>query len=273
MRVERSNASVRYRMGRFKLDACECGMGGMELQCSTKEFIESFKDVYEAFYWLGGASCDQVRKRDAALADGKARVRPCYGLAPGGVGKYMVFDVETDGGAGKQLAIQIGYVVFDENHAEVFAHEKLLKLPPGKKINWHSQKVHKISDNKLFLRGVDPRPELVLFFEWVERIQSVRGGRIIAHNAAFDASVVTNTAEMNTLQRELSVDECFCTMRRATDRAGLTDKRGRAKPPRNSELYEVLHGNPPLWAKLHDALDDCRVTACSYREAAVRGWW
>ena len=244
----------------------------MELNCTTTEFIESFEDVYEAFHFLGGASWSSVRQRDAMLADVKASLRPSHGVSSTGVAKYMVFDVETDGGSGKQLAIQIGYVVFDEHHAEVFAHEQLLKLPQGRKINWYSQKVHKISDNRLFLRGVDPRPELVQFFEWVERVQAV-GGRIIAHNAAFDASVITNTAAESVLARELSVDDCFCTMRRATARAGMTDKRGRAKPPKNSELYELLHGHQPRWAKLHDALDDCRVTACSYREAALRGWW
>ena len=244
-----------------------------DLRCSTSEFVGSFGDVYQAFYWLGGASWSEVIDRDALLAEDKARLRGRHDVALGCTCKYMVFDVETDGGAGKQLAVQIGYVVFDENHAEVFAHERLLKLPAGRKVSWHAQKVHKISDNKLFLRGVDPRPELVQFFEWVERVQSVPGGRVIAHNAAFDASVVNNTAAMNALPRELSAAECFCTMRHATDRAGLTDRRGRAKPPRNSELYEVLHGQPPLWAKLHDALDDCRVTACSYREAALRGWW
>ena len=62
-------------------------------------------------------------------------------------------------------------------------------------------------------------------------------------------------------------------MRSATPFCGLTNKRGGPKPPRNSELYEMLHGDFPHWAKLHDSLDDVRVTAHNFKEGCEKGWW
>jgi hypothetical protein len=244
----------------------------LPLRCSTRHFVDSLGGTYAAFEWLGGASWKEVVAHDAVLhrgadrvAEGSGSETPCP--------TYMVFDVETDGGAGKQLAVQIGYVVYDAAFEEISAHEALLRLPKGRRISWHAQKVHGISNDTLSLHGVDPRPELAAFFEWVVRVRGTDRGRIIAHNAAFDAAVVTNTAMSNGMSHSLCANVCFCTMRRATPRAGLADRRGRPKPPRNSELYELLHDAPPRWAKLHSAVDDCRVTGCNYRAARRRGWW
>jgi len=229
--------------------------------------LESFGSFADAFAWLGGATWKEICDKDAAIAL-EAR-RHASERAP----KYMVFDVETDGAKGKQLAIQLGYVVFDAAFKEVCARDVLLKLPRGRKINWFSQQIHKITVNKLFLRGVDPGPELLTFFAWVDKVRAVRGGKVIAHNAAFDAAVITNTAQFNGVSRVLSVDDCFCTMRRSTQHVGLTDKRGRQKVPGNAELYEILHGEPPSWATLHSAIDDCKVTAANYKGGARLGWW
>lgn len=238
-----------------------------EPRCTTRQFVSSFRTPLDAIFWMGGATFRDYLRRDAEIAST---------VASQGARKaaYLVFDVETDGGAGKQLAIQLGFVVFDAHHGEIFSHEQLLRLPKGRRINWHAMKVHKITDNKLYLRGVDPAPELQLFFDWVDRVAQSRG-QIIAHNAAFDASVVTNTAEECGVQRTLDAKDCLCTMRRATLPAGLQDRRGNPKPPKNKELYMILHDgeDPSKWARLHSAADDARVTAASYRAGCARGWW
>ena len=241
-----------------------------EFQCTVREFVGSFKSTLDAIFWLGGSSFQDYLRRDAELA----AARKGEGEGEGeGAPAYLVFDVETDGGAGKQLAIQLGYVVYDANHAELFSRERLLRLPKGRRISWHATKVHKITDNKLHLRGVDPAPELEGFFSWVDRVGQA-GGRVIAHNAAFDAAVVTNTAASCGVSRTLSGGECFCTMRRATLLAGLRNKNGAPKWPRNAELYAVLHdGSQPTWAALHSARDDARVTARSYLAGKRKGWW
>tara|TARA_B100001175_G_scaffold309808_2_gene312010 strand:- start:148 stop:885 length:738 start_codon:yes stop_codon:yes gene_type:complete len=238
-----------------------------ELQCTTREFVSSFRTPLDAMFWMGGATFKDYVRRDAEIAHARMSQRASRAA-------YLVFDVETDGGAGKQLAIQLGFVVFDANHAELFSHEALLRLPKGRRISWHATRVHKITDNKLHLRGVDPAPELSLFFQWVDRVVQVRGG-IIAHNAAFDASVITNTAEACGVHRMLNAKDCTCTMRQATLPAGLLDRRGNPKPPRNKELYMLLHNgdDPSKWARLHSAADDARVTAASYRAGCDLGWW
>ncbi len=244
--------------------------------CTTKEFLESFPKVCDAFYWLGASSYEQLLDREAEIAKARPSRRADTSLDCDGDGdsSYLVFDVETDGGSPKQLAIQLAFIVFDAQHQELFRFDKLLKLPRGRKVNYHSTKVHRITDNILHLRGVDPRPALVVFFEWVDRVQA-NNGRVIAHNAAFDSSCITYTAAENALPRDLQASECFCTMRKATPRCGLINKRGGVKSPKNKELYSMLHNgkDPATSFNLHDALDDVRVTAASYKAGCERGWW
>ena len=244
--------------------------------CTIEEFMASFPTVGDAFYWFGASTYEQLLDREAEIAKARPSRRADTGPPCDGQGEpaYMVFDVETDGGSPKQLAIQLAYIVFNREHMELFRYDKLLSLPPGKKINWHSIKIHHITDNMLRLRGVDPTPEIRLFFDWVDKVHSCNGN-VIAHNAAFDAACVTNTAAQHALPYELKGSECFCTMRSATNLCGLVDKRGRPKPPKNKELYSHLHDgrDPEEWARLHDALDDVRVTASSFKAGCERGWW
>jgi len=241
--------------------------------CTIKEFAASFPTIYDAFYFLGASTLEEMIEREAQIAMARPSRRPDTGPACDGQGPpaYMVFDVETDGGSPKQLAIQLAFIVFDAEHRELFRFDKLLKLPSGKKINYHSIKIHQITDNLLRLRGVDPQPELLTFFEWVDKVKA-NLGHVVAHNAAFDSACITNTAAQNDMTQELTAHECFCTMRSATPFCGLTNKRGQSKAPKNSELYEILHGHPTN-ARLHDALEDVRVTASSFKAGCERGWW
>lgn len=242
--------------------------------CSIEELCASFPTFQESFFWIGAANHAQILDRESEIAKARptrcADTRlPCEGK---GTPSFLVFDVETDGGAPKQLAIQLAYIVYDDRHDEIFRFDKLLSLPAGKKVNFFSTKIHKITENLLFLRGVDPAPEIRLFFQWVEKVQAHKQGRIIAHNAAFDAAVISNTAAQNGLAFELAKSDCFCTMLASKQLCGLVNKRGSPKNPKNSELYEILHGHPPT-ARLHDALEDVRVTAASYKAGCENGWW
>jgi len=192
------------------------------------------------------------------------------GAASAGNPAYLVFDVETDGGS-PTLVIQLAFIVFDDKHREVARGDELLRLPAGRTINPFSIGVHGITDQKLRDKGGDPVPALDAFFEWVGKVRAV-DGRVVAHNAAGDAKHVTHTAAHYGLAHELLVVDCFCTMRCATRRCGLVTPKGRLKPPKNAELYEVLHGHAPN-ARLHDALEDVRVTAASYQAGRRAGWW
>jgi DNA polymerase III epsilon subunit-like protein len=185
---------------------------------------------------------------------------------------YLVFDTETNGGT-DQLCIELAFIVFDRNFVEVHRYRNYWALPVGHSMNVYAQKVHGISERTLREHGVDPRQGLENFYEWVDRVSSGSGGIIVAHNAMFDASVISKTSQKNGLARRLTAEECFCTMRRAKRHAGCKNKRGQERYPKNAELYEILHGDAPTWARLHSALDDVRVTARNLETGRNHGWW
>tara|TARA_B110001452_G_scaffold56266_2_gene43636 strand:+ start:1238 stop:1876 length:639 start_codon:yes stop_codon:yes gene_type:complete len=185
--------------------------------------------------------------------------------------QYLVFDTETNGGT-NQVCIELAYIVYDRDFMELYRYKSYWTLPPGHSINAHALHVHGISEATIRYQGVDPRPGLEQFYKWVDRVAS-HGGVVVAHNAAFDATVIRNTSRLNGLTRTLEKEECFCTMRRAAQYAGCKNKRGQQRCPKNSELYTILYGTFPMWATLHSALDDVRVTAMNLRAGRDRGWW
>ena len=197
---------------------------------------------------------------------GKVR-STCKATSP----RYLVFDTETNGAA-PQVCIELAYIVFDREFAELHRYKSYWTLPQGHFIHTHAERVHGISEETLLNQGVDPRPGLEQFFEWVDHVASC-GGVVVAHNAAFDAAVIRNTSRLYGVARTLEKEECFCTMRRAAQYAGCKNKRGQQRCPKNSELYTILHGTPPEWATLHSALDDVRVTAMNLHAGRNRGWW
>jgi len=184
--------------------------------------------------------------------------------------RYLVFDTETNGGT-DQLCIELAFIVFDRNFVELYRHRNYWTLPVGHSMNVYAENVHGISERTLREQGVDPRQGLEHFYEWVDRVSN--GGVIVAHNAVFDASVISKTSQKNGLARRLTAAECFCTMRRAKQYAGCKNKRGQQRYPKNAELYEILHGDAPTWARLHSALDDVRVTARNLETGRNHGWW
>ena len=93
----------------------------------------------------------------------------------------------------------------------------------------------------------------------------------MAHNAKFDARVVTNTATSCGLARGLG-GECFCTMEESKRRLGLQTER-RAQAAEEHRAPRVLVGPVPADLRLHDALADVRVTAASYFAGKRQRWW
>ena len=184
----------------------------------------------------------------------------------------LVFDTETCGSRGGQLAVQIAWIVYDGTGAEVRGRCEYLALPPGRTINPFAQRVHGISDAMVRDKGMAPQFVLADFFDAVDRV-TADGGDVVVHNAPFDAQVVTNTAESCGLARDLRAEHCLCTMERSKRRLGLTNKRGGLKPPKNSELYAHLVGIELDHATLHDALNDVRVTGASFFAGRKKGWW
>lgn len=187
--------------------------------------------------------------------------------------QYLVFDTETDGGSPKQRCIELAFIVFDASFRELHRYCQYWRLPPGRRISWHSYNVHKITDATVASRGVDPRGGLETFLAWVDRVLG-NGGRIIAHNAAFDAKIINDALLMHDVPRHFSKEMCMCTMRASAPHAGCVTESGRRRAPKNAELYTILHGSSAEdWATLHTALDDVRVTKCNFQGGLARGWW
>ena len=228
----------------------------------------------DAFFLLGAR-----RKPNLCLSwkelirSARAEIRPVYPAAPEGATPHILaFDVETHGGPGGPLVIQLAYVVVDTDFCLLHEHCELLKLPKGERVHWHARKVHRISDNKVFLQGKNAKTELGNFFFWVRRVKE-HNGILVAHNAAFDCAAITHTCKHWKLPHRLPKTSCFCTMRNSTAFCGLKNKLGHPKPPKNSALYKILSGGAPLWAHLHDALDDTRITLENYKMGRARGWF
>jgi len=232
------------------------------------------QDIAEAFFLLGSRRRPELTLSWRELIrKARAEARPDYAPAPPDALPHLLcFDVETSGSPGGLLVIQLAYVVVDAEFRILHEHCELLKLPQGERVHWHARKVHGISSNKVFLRGKPVKEELDAFFLWVRRVKR-QNGLLIAHNAAFDASAITQTARRWDLPYRLPKSSCFCTMRNATAYCGLLNKLGRPKPPKNATLYRILAGGPPLWAKLHDALDDTKITLHNYKLGRACRWF
>ena len=186
----------------------------------------------------------------------------------------LVFDVETDGGRGGQLAVQIAWVVYNAGGEELFARCEYLALPPGRTISYFATKVHRISNAMLREKGMRPQHVLVDFFTWADRV-AANSGAVVAHNAAFDARLLEQTAERHGVREwDIEKRDVLCTMQMAKPYTNLVSKKtGKPKAPGNVELYRYLHKRSPQLGALHDALVDVKVTAACYAAGRDRGWW
>ena len=221
-------------------------------------------ELADAFFRLG--SGEDPEPREAVDAD-VPRAQPVPPAPPA----VLVFDTETNG-LRDPHAVQIAWVVYDADGRELWSRMEYLALPPGKSIDPGAERVHRISLRTLEKKGRAAQFVLTDFYADVDRV-AVQDGRVVAHNAKFDARVVTNTATSCGLPRGLDVAECFCTMEKSKRRLNLANRRGGLKPPRNTELHEALVGPVPADVQLHDALADVRVTAASYFAGKRRRWW
>ena len=127
----------------------------------------------------------------------------------------LVFDTETSG-LKDPLAVQIAWVVYDADGRELWSRMEYLALPPGKSIDPGAERVHRISLRTLEEKGKAAQFVLADFYADVDRV-AVQDGRVVAHNAKFDARVVTNTATSCGLARGRGI---------APDRHGRVDGRG-----------------------------------------------
>lgn len=185
----------------------------------------------------------------------------------------LALDTETTSLRGS--VIQAAVVALDARGAEGEVTCALVAPPAGEALDPAATRVHGITRARLAREAVDAPP---FFRAVVGRIKRARaeGTRVVAHNAAFDVARLNATLAAHGLAERLAPDDVFCTMRAAKRHCGLRDARGRARCPKNAELYALLHGGAraeALGGALHDAAADARVTAHAYLAGRRRGWW
>lgn len=184
----------------------------------------------------------------------------------------VVFDTETTGLFDPHV-LQLAYILFTNDGTEIRRYNKILRLRPGKRIDPRAVEVHRINMSKVLREGVEPVQELKEFIHTCADCV-ISGGRVIAHNAAFDVRAINTTLSAwehsSVLMDEAST---FCTMKATKMHSPLVDRAGRTKVFRNDELFKHLFGKAPDLGPLHDALTDILVTKANYLEAAKRGWW
>ena len=278
--------------------------------------ISSFDSVYDAWYWFGKSSpperiarmrsvhrggvppsaeehgqlCPMLADVAAATTPGPPTLHSHPPSAPSvsvettmpeivvpkGSRDVMVFDTETVG-LNPPIVCQLAYIIVQDGRVAE-EYDQILRLPNGVFVSKGSQKIHGISTYDCRTKGVDAYVALETFARQAARILR-NGGRVVAHNSAFDVRAIRMTREAwNIVHRDdenpdLEKEHVFCTMVHSKPYSPLVDKAGRKKAFRNEELYSHLYGSPPDFARLHNALDDVRVTLLNYVAAVQKGWW
>ena len=180
--------------------------------------------------------------------------------------RVLVFDTETTTLRG--TIVQFACVMADQTGKEFKTYCQLWRttepIHPG------ATAIHHITTTDLLTSGWDRATELSFAIALLTKASEM-GISIIGHNVSYDVDALARTAAKEGLEPPPNIST-LCTMRGSRLFCGFTSKNGRSKSPTNEELFIHLFGKAPD-ARLHDALNDARVTLASFVEGRVRGWW
>ena len=205
---------------------------------------------------------------------------PVAAPTPADRGSFVVLDTETTGFGCKDVVLQFAFGIFDVDGRMLSSYNRIWSLPPRVTISKRAFKVHKISYKRLRREGLEAADQMRAVRSVLAQLQQ-RGLPIVAHNAVFDARLLRQTAVAHGLVSDgewpLRANDLFCTMKRSRKILNLPAKANPklTKPPSNTELYRHLYKRRPGDAvgPLHDAINDCKLTALCFAAAQKRGWW
>lgn len=165
---------------------------------------------------------------------------------------YAVVDTETSGVSRRDVVIQCAVGLYDEHGTELSHYAEYWQLAPGVEVNPRAQEVHHITPETLETRGLEPTREIAALAELLAGLEA-RNVPIVAHNASFDARLLSQTAAAWGVP--WNDTSFFCTMKAALPHVGLLNKSGRPKMPSNAECYRFLFDrDPDNIDRAHDAL-------------------
>jgi len=179
----------------------------------------------------------------------------------------LVFDTETNGAKKPDGTL-------DKANQEIVQMSWILSYPNGEQVrkNYIISGVshinysvpHDITVDTCNTKGV---PFSIVIDEFMTDVKNA--SVVIAHNFAFDSSIIINTMRRYNIPSLLLENHFrkkrFCTMRKTASICKLIGRTGKEKPPKLSELYNHYFGEEPN-GKLHDALYDCEVTLACFKE-------
>lgn len=238
-----------------------------------------------AYFQAPALDAETVRPRLQALSTARlcaatATPPPAAAPAPADRGSFVVLDTETTGFGCKDVVLQFAFGIFDVDGRMLSSYNRIWNLPPRVTISKRAFKVHKISYRRLRREGLEAADQMRAVRSVLAQLQQ-RGMPIVAHNAVFDARLLRQTAIAHGLVGDgewpLRASDLFCTMKRSRKILNLPAKANPklTKPPSNTELYRHLYKRRPGDAvgPLHDAINDCKLTALCFAAAQKRGWW
>ncbi len=187
---------------------------------------------------------------------------------------FLIFDTETTGLPPKGTRftqtdlmprmVQIAWQLHDES-GKLIEHADFLIKPEGFNIPFETQQKHGISTELALEKGRPLREVLSLFSEVLDK-----AGFIVGHNLQFDIDIIS--AELIRIREDyepLRQKTVIDTMNDVvTAFCRLPGGRGKYKPPRLEELYEILFGDK--FDNAHNATADVEATARIFFELLRR---
>ena len=187
--------------------------------------------------------------------------------------KILVFDTETTGLPTERnpaiiathkwpYIVQLSYIIYDtENNIVLDYVDRIIKLPKGVLISKESEAIHKISNDRCKIVGVDITEELIEFNKHLLTVDV-----IVGHNIPFDKSMVMveciRNKVLNNFTKNGHKKTEYCTMKNSINLCKIEReyKNGDKyfKWPKLMELHEHLFHIIP--EGLHNSMVD--VLAC-----------
>ena len=183
---------------------------------------------------------------------------------------YIVFDVETTGLPKSNnispkeykkwpYIVQFSWVYVDSKYNK--EEKSFIIKPDNYIIPQESINIHRITNEIANSSGIDIKKALHYFITDCKKTN-----RLIAHNARFDVSVILSSCYRNNISTHfIKKKRIVCTMRCTTKICKIKGRYGSYKYPKLEELYIFLFGGKPN-VKLHDALEDARITQLCYEK-------